>query len=317
MGKILFIRGGAVGDFILTLPAVRLVREHLPENEIEILGYPAITSLAVVSGLADRTRSIEDAKLAAFFAPGASLDEEWCDYFSSFDLVVSYLYDPDQFFSNNLKAAGVKSLLTGPFKPHEDEPWQPAAVQLAKPLEHLALFLDDPEMVLSYPQNGDFNLEISETSPPAIIHPGSGSPRKNWSLERWAEVVDKLSQQRGLTWLVSSGEAEHETIGDFTQMLEVREVPFRHLGDRSLPELGFLFSKTAFYLGHDSGISHLAASAGAGGLLLFGPTRPEVWAPVSKQMKSLVGSNQTLGAISVEQVMESVPPTSFSQARRR
>ena len=94
MGKFLFIRGGAVGDFILTMPAIQLVREQLPDNEIEILGYPAITSLATATGLANRTRSIEDARLAAFFAPRAELDQEWCDYFSSFNVVVSYLYDP-------------------------------------------------------------------------------------------------------------------------------------------------------------------------------------------------------------------------------
>ena len=53
MGKILFIRGGAVGDFILTLPAIQLVRSTLPDVEIEILGYESITGLAVRCGLAD------------------------------------------------------------------------------------------------------------------------------------------------------------------------------------------------------------------------------------------------------------------------
>ena len=53
MGKILFIRGGAVGDFVLTMPAVHLVRERFPNNEIQVLGYPAIASLAVASGIAD------------------------------------------------------------------------------------------------------------------------------------------------------------------------------------------------------------------------------------------------------------------------
>lgn len=69
MGKVLFIRGGAVGDFILTMPAMRLLRENLPEAEIEILGYPAIAELAVATGLADRIRSLEDGRLAPFSLP--------------------------------------------------------------------------------------------------------------------------------------------------------------------------------------------------------------------------------------------------------
>jgi heptosyltransferase III len=64
MGRILFIRGGAVGDLVLTLPSLRLVRETLPDNEIEILGYPSIAALAVATGLADRVRPLEDPRLA-------------------------------------------------------------------------------------------------------------------------------------------------------------------------------------------------------------------------------------------------------------
>ncbi len=37
-GRVLIIRGGAVGDFILTLPALRLLRESLPDNQVEGLG---------------------------------------------------------------------------------------------------------------------------------------------------------------------------------------------------------------------------------------------------------------------------------------
>ena len=33
------------------------------------------------------------------------------------------------------------------------------------------------------------------------------------------------------------------------------------------------------YIGHDTGISHLAAVLGVPSLLLFGPTDPAVWAP--------------------------------------
>ena len=39
MKRILVIRGGAIGDFILTLPAVKLLRDNFPSAHIEILGY--------------------------------------------------------------------------------------------------------------------------------------------------------------------------------------------------------------------------------------------------------------------------------------
>ena len=315
MGKFLFIRGGAVGDFILTMPAIQLVREQLPDNEIEILGYPAITSLATATGLANRTRSIEDARLAAFFAPGAELDQEWCDYFSSFNVVVSYLYDPDGFFGDNLERAGVQTLLRGPFRPADEAPFIPAASQLATPLETLALYLDDPGMTLDYRISSEA-IKASRR-PRVAIHPGSGSASKNWSFESWASVLAELHRELDIEYVVTSGEAKHETIGQFLALLDERELPYTHLSGLALPELGAVFNDVDLYLGHDSGLSHLAASAGARGLLLFGPTNPEIWAPVSPAMKRLVSKDKSLGGIQVQEVLKALGEWTSSHPNRR
>src|SRR5436190_1455795 len=100
-GKILVIRGGAIGDFILTLPALAALRQQFPVARLEVLGYPHIVSLALAGGLADEVRSIEARSLAGFFARGGQLAEDLADFFSEFDLIVSYLYDPDEIFQNN------------------------------------------------------------------------------------------------------------------------------------------------------------------------------------------------------------------------
>ena len=141
MGKILVIRGGAIGDFILTVPAIRLLTEGLPDAELEVMGYKSIISLAEASGYAKRTRSIEYGALASFFAKGADLNEELCAYFAEFSVVVSYLYDPDGILRENLERAGVQTLIECSHRVANDGP--PAAEQLAKPLESLALFLED------------------------------------------------------------------------------------------------------------------------------------------------------------------------------
>ena len=48
----------------------------------------------------------------------------------------------------------------------------------------------------------------------------------------------------------------------------------------SVRDLAAVFASCQLYLGNDSGLSHLASWAGAEGLALFGPTEPELWAPV-------------------------------------
>ena len=67
MNRILVIRGGAIGDFILTLPAIRALREAYPSARLELIGYKHIAALAE-SDYADAVRSIEYGALSGFFA---------------------------------------------------------------------------------------------------------------------------------------------------------------------------------------------------------------------------------------------------------
>src|SRR5512145_1939540 len=97
-GRILVIRGGAIGDFILTLPAIAALRRQFPAVHLEVLGYPHIVQLALAGGLVDRVEPIEARGLAGFFARHGPLDESLGDYFSEFDVIVSYLFDPDEIF---------------------------------------------------------------------------------------------------------------------------------------------------------------------------------------------------------------------------
>lgn len=303
MGRILFIRGGAVGDFILTMPSLRLVRDSLPGNEIEVLGYPSIASLSVAAGLVDRVKPLEDPRLATFFAPGAKLDEEWCAYFAGFDVVVSCLYDPDGYFSGNLRVAGVKTLIACPFRPDETPPHVPAAVQFAKPLESLGLYLEDASLDLDYGPAPE--IGATEAARLVALHPGSGSPKKNWSFEAWARVLATLHREgRVERFLVTSGEAEGEVIGAFLRQLEAAGVPHDHLAGRPLADLGALYRRIGGFLGHDSGLSHLAASAGAKGLLLFGPTEPGIWAPVSPRVRVVRSPDRSLGGLDEGLVLE-------------
>src|SRR5436309_11366909 len=119
-GKILVIRGGAIGDFILTLPAIAALRRHFPDAHLEVLGYPHIIQLAVAGGLVNQVQSIEARALAGFFARRGELAEELTDYFSEFDLIVSYLYDPDEIFQTNVRRCSRAQFIAGPHRPEEN-----------------------------------------------------------------------------------------------------------------------------------------------------------------------------------------------------
>ena len=121
-GRILVIRGGAIGDFILTLPAIAALRRQFPAAHLEVLGYPHIAQLALTGGLVNRVQSIEARALAGFFARGGELAEDLADYFSEFDLILSYLYDPDGIFKTNVGLCTGAQFIAGPHRADEANP---------------------------------------------------------------------------------------------------------------------------------------------------------------------------------------------------
>lgn len=273
--RVLVIRGGAIGDFILTLPAIRLLRENIAGCHLEALGYPGIVDLAKKAGLADATRSLEHRTMAALFARGAAIDPALIEYLCSFNLVVSYLFDPDGILRANLERIGVKTLIECPHRVivgagHASE-------QLASPLQKLAMFLEEAQWRAPL-----FASAMPEASATRIaIHPGSGSETKNWPVEHWHRLASEIQSIHPEAKIIFiTGEAEEARGTDVSSAFECwHALPLTELADR--------LSTCRLFLGHDSGISHLASACGLPCVLLFGPTDPATWAPPQSKVQVL------------------------------
>ena len=300
--RILVIRGGAIGDFILTLPAIAALRRQFPQAHLEVLGYPHIAQLAVAGGLADRVQPIEARGLAGFFARGGTLEPDLMDYFSEFDLVISYLYDPDEIFKTNISRCLVGQFIAGPHRPDGAEQIHATKIYL-KPLERLAIFDADPVPRLSLnPQllgaakrSGD-----GSTLNQLVLHPGSGSEKKNWPETKWAGLIQQIAATTNWNLLLVGGEAEGERL----QRLAGAMPSARCSMAQGLPlaELAQRIQSGAAFVGHDSGITHLAAAVGLPCVVLWADTLEEVWRP---QGEPLVILKEIIGvqAISVEKVL--------------
>jgi len=301
MNRILVIRGGAIGDFILTLPALKALRDARPEVHIEILGYKHIAVLAENRFYAQAVQSIEYSSLARFFARDSELHGELADYFASFNLIISYLYDPDGVFETNLRRCGVQALICGPARIVENTGH--AARQLARATEELGIkVVDLAERIFPSAEDRNFAREFLGSIPQPIIaiHPGSGSQAKNWPVENWIRLFSPGSRFAELECLVViSGEADEAQTDRLEREWKNRNVRFAK--NLPLPSLAAVLAQSTF-IGHDSGISHLAAAAGANCIILFGPTNPDVWAPRNDNVQILRAPNGMLSNLSIEKV---------------
>jgi heptosyltransferase III len=294
IAKILVIRGGALGDFILTLPVLAALRRHFPNSALEILGYERVASLAVAGGLADRVSALESPALAGFFAHDGVWHAKEAENFGGFDLIVSYMFDPENIFQANVARCSKALFLAGPYRPDESTGLH-ATKALLRPLEILGIHEADPCPRLDLPGPAKLSPQ-----PCLAMHPGSGSPQKNWPEPKWAEFLQRLAAATQWHFLLIAGEAE----GARCEHLAAKLPPERTRLAQNLPllELAQTLRSCAAYIGHDSGITHLAAALDLPGLVLWGPSNEAVWRPVSKQMR-LLRADHGLAALPVETVL--------------
>lgn len=303
MGKILVIRGGAIGDFILTLPVLSALRDQFPDARIEVLGYAHIAGLARAGGLVDEVRSIEAAGLAGFFARGGTLDEDLMDYFSGFAVILSYLYDPDGVFQANVGRSSRAQFIQGPHRP-DDAGDVPASEVFLEPLTRLAIFDMDPvpRLAIAASKLGEGEAR-GAGGKRLLVHAGSGSERKNWPEERWREFLSRVVLETEWELLMVSGEAEGERVKRLSSQLPASR--HRRAHNVPLPELARVVRGCDLFVGHDSGISHLAAALGLGGLVLWGESVERVWRPPSGDVV-VVRSSEGLPGLEASEVFARV-----------
>jgi len=298
-GRILVIRGGAIGDFILTLPVITALRRRFPEARLEILGPPPVLELARVEGLAHDVRSLDSRSLAEFFIRGGSLNPDWSDYFSRFPIIVSYLHDPDGTFRENIAACSSAGYIAGAHH-LEDRSGRHATEVLLAPLEHLGITGADP--VPRLPQEA---LPDVKTPPGRwlALHPGSGSERKNWPEGNWRELVWELVRTTDLNLLLVGGEAEGTRLEQLAPLVPTERLQLAQ--NLPLPILAASLNRCLGFVGHDSGISHLAAAVDLPSIVLWGPTDPQVWRPLGRSI-SIIRSPNGITGIAIADVIERV-----------
>jgi heptosyltransferase III len=240
----------------------------------------------------------EGASVTALLASGA--DTPLPAELACFDVAVAYTRSED--VGRRLKA-GIRRVLSHDPAPPPDEGVH-ASIWLSRPMADLGLGAEEP------PTQSPSAAEARATEALRgrlghrflAIHPGSGSARKNWPAERFAQVAEATAA--GRPWLLVEGPADASGVrllAGLNGATRAKDLPLR--------VLGALLSQAGVYVGNDSGVSHLAAAWGAPTVALFGPTDSAVWSPVGAKVRVVRSADRTLESLSVSEVESAVRAT--------
>jgi heptosyltransferase III len=235
----LIVRPGAIGDCIFALPAMEFLRTGTTEVWVASQNVPLIR-------FADRVRAIAATGLDLVGIPDREPPSALLDALAGFDSIVSW------YGANRPEFRAAVSGLPFEFLP-------------ALPPKGAGLHAADFYLRQVGGGGGPAIPRIPCPRKPgefAVIHPFSGSARKNWPLERYRELARALETRMPVRWCAGP----EETFEDAVRFDD-------------LYELACWLASARVYFGNDSGITHLAAASGAPVVALFGPTDPAIWAP--------------------------------------
>jgi heptosyltransferase II len=287
-----------VGDAILSLPALRVLRGAFPTAHVSILARQHVAELYRGQGIADdllvydsrrehagvlgRERLARDLRRRQFDQAVLlqnAFDAAWLAWRAQVPERIGYARDARSLF-----------LTKAVYPP------KPGEIPAHEQFYYLEL-LRRAGLVTSYatpisiglrvePQAleaAERNLLLSGARPAKLrVAIGAGASygsAKCWPPERFAEVATRLQANLDADVLLfgTAGEADVSAaiIG------EMRYHPIDLTGKTAVAELPALLSRCHIFIGNDSGAMHVAAAVGLPVVAVFGPTDPAGTAPVT------------------------------------
>jgi len=268
----LVYHSGALGDFIATIPAIQYWKTRHKNERLVLLGKSSIGEFAKDIGLIGEVLDVDGARSVPLFSDDFS--SQAIELLAQFKAAILFAA-PGSPVISAIRQSGIMSIF-----------WQPPfpSSHMHAVDYHLSLFTDpstlppetkQPRITPSAASIQESFSIIPDKCFPAALHPGSGSPKKNWPFERYLSLADAF-RKKGIPvmWLLGPADDDSDVPSDDIVV-----------SNRPLALCAALLSRCRVFVGNDSGMAHLAASTGCCTVALFGPSDPMVWAPLGRDVR--------------------------------
>ena len=306
-----------MGDMVLTLPALRLLRQAYPAARLVFVASPLCEELLAAHPDIDRLLVFRKERL---WRPGWLLPFLRALRRPRPDLAV--VLGTVSFSTTSALLAWVSGA-----RCRAGVPSRPLGSDLSRAIYHLELPMAPPDAhevehnaaplrglgiagaagipVLPVPPEATRSASNflvrnfpNRSGPVVVIHPGAGKQENMWPVERFAQVACILVSEADARIVVSEGPRDALAVATFLGAcpgaVRWREALGATLG---------LLHHAALFLGNDTGMAHVAAAVGAPTVAVFGPTDPRRWSPAGRWVRCVRSSTGRVGDAQTEDVV--------------
>lgn len=259
-----------VGDAVMSLPALRAIRQRFPKARIAILAKPSVADLYIRESFADE---IILYNLTSSWSMGRELRRR------QFDCAI--------LLQNAFEAAWIAWLAKIPsrigYKRDGRQLLLTRAVDVPKPGEiprherfYYLELLRRAGLIDALPVSDEIRLQSRGAVPDGRrvigVSPGAAyGTAKRWLPERFAEAAGTLAESREASIALFGTKSERALCEEIAQSLQGREV-INYAGETTLAQFIDLAAGCELFLTNDSGSMHIASALGVPTVAIFGAT---------------------------------------------
>ena len=288
--RILLIRTSALGDIVHCLPALRALREHLPQARIGWVVEEVFAPLLTRDPDLDQVLTVR----ARQWRKSLLSPRTWRDIRSTLRRIRDFDADVVLDLMGNHKA-GVLAALSwcdrriGLERRLRREPssalWLSESVTTKRPhaVDHalaVAAGLGASTGFQGFAREkvlaAAAHVDVPERGDYAVIHPGAAWANKRYPTKSWGAVAAELARHTGWKILISTGPGEEDLADELVRSSEGTAEP---ASANSLPSLIALLAGSRLVLGGDTGPLHLAHALAVPTVFVHGPTDPVASGP--------------------------------------
>ncbi len=287
-----------LGDCVMAIPAIRELKKKFPAAKIYIQAKKSVAVIYEWVEEIDEILVFPDGKgwqnLALKWQHSKTNKEYQFDlgvlFTNSFSTAFwLWMSKTKRIVGMNLSFRGLfltdKITLSNEIKKAHQAEWY---LSLLRPLGVDAT-LSNPALSKIMGKDDDFLSKFKK--PFVIIAPGSAyGPAKDWLASHFAEVADKLIEEKGVEVIITGGENDKESASEIISIC--RNAITDPTGKTNMSEFLTLLSNAAAFVGNDSGASHCAAAFGIPTVAIFGSTEPDRTMPIGDNVSCIVAKQK-------------------------